>query len=599
MVSSLAQKTIKHVTAKLESGESAGLSEIVELIQKLSSNAYETSIQELSALIGKDVVVTAKVIAAANTIGYNPSGVEVSTISQAIHVIGFNKIRQLTVSLLLVESANRHLNPSEKREIAALALCSGLMAESVMTQRGTVAPDHAFICASLRSYGRLLMTSFMIEEYRKAKVMATTGMSEDAAFNRVFGLTPLELGYHLLASAHLPEPILKSLRAAPPGLIRNIAEKPELELLALADLSVRVCELALRSDVGAKEFEKQTAMLALRSGKNFGLDSEALIGLLQETGQQLHDFAHAFGFKALTEQFSPRLNARVKGTDPVGFGKASLNALPNVRPVGDDTPQAEEAETSPESEYEQAAEAAPAPSLASPPVSAVSPPPAESPATSTPLSTASAPVPPAAIPPLASTPPVVPVPSGTDAALPSPESKAPEGAFHRAFQSGIEQLASLMENDSVDMRKVFDAVLAAALQGFASNEGVLFLRDASGRKFIPSLGSGPLFQAIRATASVREEDRDAFGLCLQRMEDILIYDANDPKLDAHLPSWIKANKLASFVLLPMQDNRRPFALLLIGWPEKKTVGFTVSQIRQVRSMLKLAGTARKLSDSRR
>lgn len=594
MVSSLGQKTIKHVTEKLESGESAGLSEIVELIQKLSSNAYQTSIQELSALIGKDMVVTAKVIAAANTIGYNPSGVEVSTISQAIHVIGFNKIRQLTVSLLLVESANRHLNPSEKREIAALALCSGLMAESIMTQRGTVAPDHAFICASLRSYGRLLMTSFMIEEYRKAKGMATTaGISEDAAFNRVFGLTPLELGYHLLASAHLPEPILKSLRAAPAGLIRNIAEKPELELLALADLSVRVCELALRSDVGAKEFEKQTAMLALRSGKNFGLDSEALVGLLKETGQQLHDFAHAFGFKALTDQFSPRLNARIKGIDPAGFAAASLKSVAQAampKNEGSDFDDAVVSEYSEEQPVEQ------------PPVSTVAPP--VTPTVRTPSPVSDGPLPPSStrpLPdlPLGSAPPPSPTSPGADATAPSSENKATDGTFHRAFQGGIEQLAGLMEDDLVDMRKVYDAVLAAALQGFSSNEGVLFLRDASGRKFIPAIGSGPVFQAIRATAAVREEDRDAFGLCLQRMEDILIYDANDPKLDAHLPSWIKSNKLASFVLLPMQDNRRPFALLLIGWPEKKTVGFTVAQIRQVRSMLKLAGTARKLSDNRR
>jgi len=587
VVSSLAQKTIKHVTSQLQSGESAGLSEIVELIQKLSTNAYETSIQDLSGLIGKDVVVTAKVIAAANTIGYNPGGIEVSTISQAIHVIGFNKIRQLTVSLLLVESANRHLNPTEKREIAALALCSGLMAESVMAQRSTVAPDHAFICASLRSYGRLLMTSFMIEEYRKARTMATTGLSEDEAFNRVFGLTPLELGYHLLASAHLPDPILKSLRAAPPGLIRNIAEKPELELLALADLSVRVCELALRSDIGAEEFKKRTGVIAARSGKTFGLDREALVNLLQETGQQLSDFAHAFGFKTLTEQFSPRLNARVKGTDPVGFA-ASVQKNADDRTKLLDDISAEEArvetdETASEMPLQEGIP--PAPPLATPA-------PVELPATdlANPLSLPATP---------SASSPGTSIPPSTEAVPPPTENKPTEGLFHRAFQTGIEQLAGFLEDDPVDMRKVYDAVLAAALQGFTSNEGVIFMRDASGRRFIPSLGSGPLFNAIRATAAIREEDRNAFGLCLQRMEDILIYDATDPKLDAHLPPWIKSNRLASFVLLPLHDNRRPFALLLIGWSEKKTVGFTVSQIRQVRSMLKLAGTARKLSENRR
>jgi HD-like signal output (HDOD) protein len=217
VVTALAKSTISRVAAGLESGESAGLAEIVELIQQLSGNAVETSVEELATLIGKDVVVTAKVITAANTLGYNPSGLEISTISQAIQVIGFNKIRQLALALLLIENAERTLNPHEKREIAALALCSGLMAEAVMQRHRTHEPEQAFICASLRNYGRLLMTTFMLEEYRQARQISTEGVSEDEAFRRVFGLTPLELGHHLLASAHR----CRSMRCAKRRKIRK------------------------------------------------------------------------------------------------------------------------------------------------------------------------------------------------------------------------------------------------------------------------------------------------------------------------------------------------------------------------------------------
>lgn len=560
--STLAQKTIKHVVAKLEGGEAAGLSEIVELIQKLSTNAYETSVQELGHLIGKDVVVTAKVIAAANTIGYNPGGLEVSTITQAIHVIGFNKIRQLTVSLLLVENANRTLNPTEKREIGALALCSGLMAESVMSQRGTVPAEHAFICASLRNYGRLLMTTFMIEEYRRARIMATTGLAEDEAFKRVFGLTPLDLGYHLLASAHLPDPILKSLRAVPLGMIRNMTEQPELELLALADLSVRVCELALRPDIGAAEFTKQANALASRSGKVFGLDAEALVGLLQQTGQQLNEFAHTFGLNALAEQFTPRIDARVSGTDPLGYDPVRVAKRPPI--TSETVSEAEPIEAKSDSSL-------PVPAGSTETV-AIPAPTASTAATSNPEATASS--------------------------SPSPDTVGQEAAFQHAFQSGIEQLAGLLEEDPVDMRKVYDVILGAAQKGFSTTDVVIWVRDSTARKFSPTYGSGQFFEANKKSAFVKEEDRNVFGLCLQRLEDVLIYDASDPKIHAHLPPWIKTSKFASFVLLPIQENRRPFAVVLAGWPDKKTVGFSVAQIRHVRSMLKLAGTARKLAESR-
>ena|GEM_PF-676325 len=587
MVSPLAEKTIKHVSSQLETGEAAGLSEIVELIQRLSTNAFETSVGELATSIGKDVVVTAKVIAAANTMGYNPLGVPVSTITQAIHVIGFNKIRQLAVSLLLVENANRRLGPNEKREIAALALCSGLMAEQLMAERGTCSPEHAFICASLRNYGRLLMTTFMIDDYRRAKELSHGTVSEDEAFRNIFGLTPLELGHHLLKSANLPDPILQSLRNVPAEAIKDAAEKPDLQLLALADLSVKACELALRSDVSAQEFSFRAAALASRGGKVFGLDASALLSALGTTGQQLSEFANTFGLSALSDQFAPRMRARAAGKDVAGY-------------------QARSPETaSTKSEAASGSlEKAKAPNTSSPseaptgkPTSAIS----DRPAATPPAQAGSSAVEAMPSPPSGAGSPVSGAPAVNTASpvAGSGDSRPPAGEeaiFQHAFQAGIEQLAGLLDEETVDMRKVYSVVLRSALVGFNSKDAVIFVRDARTRRYLAHFGSGKLFDAIKTSAIVRDDERNVFGLCLQRMEDVLISDATDPRIAPHLPSWLKPGALASFTLLPMQESKQPFAMLMTAWPDKKALGFTVSQIRQVRSMLKLVGTARKLGE---
>lgn len=561
----LAQQTIKRVADGLESGEAAGLSEIVELIQQLSGHALNTSVQELAGLIGKDLVVTAKVIAAANTMGYNPTGVEVSTITQAIHVIGFNKIRQLAVSLLLIENAERTLNPTEKREIAALALCSGLMAESVMEKHGSNNPEQAFICASLRNYGRILMTTFMIEEYRRARTMAMKeGASEDESFNQVFGLTPLELGYHLLESAHLPEPILKSMRSLPPDAVRKASQNPDVELLLLADLSVKLCEFALRSDLSAEEFEKNARALSNKSGRAFGLDVDGLLSALSDTGNQLNIFASAFGLKALTGSLSPRLRDRVARKDPSGFVPLTRLTPIDAEPVASNSTPGIPVAT-------DSAAPVPADKIA---------PPAPAPVTPSPTVT----------PPIASTPD-----SATPATRRSEPPTSSEAIFQRAFDTGIDQLASLLDEQPINMDKVFRVVLQAAMQGFTASEGVLFVRDRASLPYSAQQGKGPIFDAIRRQPLVRESDRNVCGICLQRLEDVFINDATDAKIVLHLPPWLKASKLASFVLLPIHENKRPFALMLAGWPDKKTMGFTVSQIRQVRSLLKLVGTAHRLA----
>ncbi|MFT3867934.1 MAG: HDOD domain-containing protein [Nibricoccus sp.] len=572
----LAQQTIKRVSDGLESGESAGLSEIVALIQQLSGPALDTSVQDLATMIGKDLVVTAKVIVAANTIGYNPTGVEVSTITQAIHVIGFNKIRQLAVSLLLIENAERTLNPTEKREIAALALCSGLMAESVMEKHGSTSPEHAFICASLRNYGRILMTTFMIEDYRRARILAMeSGASEDEAFNQVFGLTPLELGHHLLASAHLPEPILKSLQSLPPDAVRKASQNPNVELLVLADLSVQLCELALRPDINASEFEKKAHALSAKTGRAFGLDVEGLLGALSDTGQQLNAFSASFGLKALTGSLAPRLKARVDRKDPSGFLPLGRLTPTDAEPSALSTPPIPTSDSRP----------------TTPPI----------PPTPTPLTpSASSPQKSEPVPPVQISNPGSPLPPST-ATVPPAEIKTAEPpastevVFQRAFDTGIDQLASLLNETPVDMDKVFRVILQSAMQGFNASEAVLFVRDRSSLPYSAQYGKGPLVDSIRRQPLVRESDRNVCGICLQRLEDVFINDATDAKIVAHLPPWLKTSKLASFVLLPVHENKRPFALVLAGWHEKKTIGFTVSQIRQVRSLLKLAGTAHRLA----
>lgn len=559
----------------MEAGEAAGLTEIVELIQQLSGHARDTSVQELATLIGKDLVVTAKVITAANTMGYNPTGVEVSTLSQAIHVIGFNKIRQLAVSLLLIENAERTLNPTEKREIAALALCSGLMAESVMEKHGSNNPEHAFICASLRNYGRILMTTFMIEEYRRARILAMQeGASEDEAFNQVFGLTPLELGYHLLESAHLPEPILKSMRALPPDAVRKASQYPDVELLLLADLSVKLCEFALRSDLSAEEFEKSARALSNKSGRAFGLDVEGLLGALNDTGQQLTAFATAFGLKALTGSLGPRLHDRVARKNPAGY-------LPLTRLTPIDAEPSSNANT-PLSVATPSSEATAVMGKESAPT-------APPPAVATTSTTA----------PLSNDKTLAPQATAFGTVLPATRRSEPpassEVIFQRAFDTGIDQLASLLDEQPVNMDKVYRVILQATMQGFTASEGMLFVRDRASLPYSAIQGKGPIYDTIRRQPLVRESDRNVCGICLQRLEDVFINDATDGKIIPHLPPWLIASKLASFVLLPIHENKHPFALMIAGWPDKKTMGFTVSQIRQVRSLLKLVGTAHRLA----
>jgi HD-like signal output (HDOD) protein len=291
--------------------------EIVQLVHTLSRKSMDISVYELAELVKKDTGVLAKVILVANGFGYNPNGIRVESAMQAIQVIGFERVRALAMSLLLVEQTHRGRSPDEQREAAAHALCSGFIAQSVAEAQGTVPSEHAYVCAALRHFGRIVMTSFMTEEYRRARGR-TDVVPEDTAFREIFGLTPLELGHELLRAEHLPEEILSALRACDPESITASSVTPEQRMLVIADFSTQLCELLFKEGPDAATFTEQAATLAGRFAHLMPDIAPQISAFVTHVETQLSRLKHGLGIRSLPLKCVERLKDRVAQRNPRG-----------------------------------------------------------------------------------------------------------------------------------------------------------------------------------------------------------------------------------------------------------------------------------------
>src|SRR5262249_27301763 len=128
----LAAETVRRVREALAHSETACVTQVLEIVQELSQKAEHLSVQDLAGLIGRDLTTVTKIMKAAPCLGYTPGAVEVSTLSEAIAVIGFEKIRNLVLSLLLIETAEGRNSTKASQEVAALALTSGLTAQTLL-----------------------------------------------------------------------------------------------------------------------------------------------------------------------------------------------------------------------------------------------------------------------------------------------------------------------------------------------------------------------------------------------------------------------------------------------------------------------------------
>ncbi len=308
-----ARQTVATVENALDSNQTTAIAEIIQIIQTLANRAFQISVPELSQLIGRDPTITAKVISAANTLGYNPHATPILTISQGIHTIGFEKVRNLAISLMLAQNSGLARNTYEQREMTALAVCSGLLAQALLAEKeDSIDEDLAFVCASLRNYGKLLMATFMVDDFRVARsLVQRTG--DESAYLEVFGLSPLSLGLEILQQSNLPKAILLALRAVGADTIHRAPATPSEQALVLAELCGRICETAFNDRVGPEAFNAAILEVVSQFSRSFPVTVETVNLALLAVETQLSQLNKVVGIPDDRSPGTLKLRARSLG----------------------------------------------------------------------------------------------------------------------------------------------------------------------------------------------------------------------------------------------------------------------------------------------
>ncbi len=339
--SPLANQTVARIQQALRSNEAASLPEVIKLIEELSHRAFSISVQELADLISRDTMVTAKVIQAANTFGYNPFGHQVTTVTQAIQVVGFNKIRNLALSMLLIEKALHGGQPEALRESAALALCSGLFAQALTSIHPEQDSEQAFVFACLRHYGRLLLTTFLVDDFRQVHQRPVDETEADAC-RRVFGITPLELTHRLFEDSRLPRTILRCLQDVPVNQLTQAAASPEERLTAITHFAAQLGEIVVSSRVGAAGFADEAEKVRHLFGQKLELTPDAIGILMKVVDQNLRNFTRTYGAKAVAAGVIQRISERALQSEPLPVfpdsPSAPAAAAPTPHPAPEHTP---------------------------------------------------------------------------------------------------------------------------------------------------------------------------------------------------------------------------------------------------------------------
>jgi HD-like signal output (HDOD) protein len=285
------------------------LSDAVARIQRVAASDNE-SLNSLAAEILKDVALTHKLLRLVNSASFrHAGGGTISTVSRAIALVGFAGVRNMALSLVLLDHMHDKRHAAQLKEQFLCALMAGQLASELTLQARE--SEESYLGALLHNLGRLLTEFYLPEEARAirdelrphAARLGGAAPTPEQASQRVLGLGFQQLGIGVARAWGLPETLQHCMRTPegdPPS--RRIDTSAE-RLRWLARACNEMSEAALRTDDNGATPET----LAARYAGALGVAPRQITQAFEASRRKLRELADAMGLRLESDSPARRL----------------------------------------------------------------------------------------------------------------------------------------------------------------------------------------------------------------------------------------------------------------------------------------------------
>ncbi|MDN3923086.1 serine/threonine protein kinase [Roseateles violae] len=316
------------------------MSEAVGRIQRLTHSESE-SISGLSNEILKDVALTHKLLRLVNTVQFSHAGGgSISTVSRAVALVGFAGIRNLALSLILLERMENKAHAQQLREEFLRSLMAASLARELCTNPRE--NEEAFLCAMFHNLGRALTEFYFPEEAQQIRRItrperAASGdkpappLSEAAASAQVLGMSYEQLGLGVAKQWGLPQSLQRSMcrpEGEPPS---RPPDTPAERMRWLARAANDVADVILQ----ATPVEAHARMRAMgqRYARTLGVSGEAFDAAADQARQRLAQMAQAMDITLPKDSPAQRLLAPLEPSASDSLSPHQLQATQVFEPT--------------------------------------------------------------------------------------------------------------------------------------------------------------------------------------------------------------------------------------------------------------------------
>ena len=260
-------------------GNFPALSQTIGTINRVAANSDE-SVHTLSSALLKDFALTNKLLRLVNSSTYGQYGGNISTISRAVMILGFNAVRDLAVTLILFEHLQNKSQATQLMEEVISSFFAGVMARRIAGRCGVPDSEEGFVCGVFHNLGKMLATYYFFDESAEIAKRQSQGETKEQVARTVLGISLEELGVGVARSWHLPEKIINSMQHLSDGKVAK-ATNPSDRLRVTTNLATALCRVASTTTRARKTAELDE--LKRRFGATLNLGKEQLATIVDDT----------------------------------------------------------------------------------------------------------------------------------------------------------------------------------------------------------------------------------------------------------------------------------------------------------------------------
>lgn len=297
-----AHSTLEFLLRRMRSkSDFPALSNIISEINQIVSSESESS-SKLARTILQDFALTNKLLKLVNTASYGQFGGTINTISKAVVILGFETVRNIAMTLILLEFLQNKAQAAQLRDEIIKSVFSGIIAAQLSVGHNIRDAEEVMVCSMFHNLGKMLATFYFFEESQQISRLIEQGDTEQSAAQKVLGVPYPELGLGVAHSWNFPPRLLAGMHKLAGDKIASPHGELD-EMTVTVNLAHDLCDVAASTPLN----EKNRALRTLsKRYENAHKVSERDLSNALDTG--LHELKERAGILGVNTTRSPLLD---------------------------------------------------------------------------------------------------------------------------------------------------------------------------------------------------------------------------------------------------------------------------------------------------